>query len=306
LPLLPSGTSQLFTATADELVNFELEVGWRAWEGAGVVFAMPLFDTVAPRTVAPNAKLGLEYAWTGDAVGVEARLNYAVIHDGVRLDGTPVPLDRELTVGGVGRYRHDLGRYFTTGVEAGAVQVTRFSTHESHWYPVAGANLAYADVAFDAQLAYAHTVTTNVLLGQSLLADDVRLRGAVPLDRRGIFSIAASSGYQFGQLLDETASTAANISVLTIDVTFGWQLNPWLLVGARAQHIDQRSDVRIPTLPVSFVQNSIMLGAAAHFPPDIEMPSTYRSPQRVDRSDEFRGVGRRDGEEIPAPSGRAR
>ena len=306
LPLLPSGTSQLFTASADELVNFELGVGWRAWEGAGVVFGTPLFDTVAPRTLAPNAKLGIEYSWTGEAVGVEGRANYAIVHDGVRPDGTVVPLDRELTVGGVGRYRHDIGRYFTSGAEAGAVQVTRYGTHQSHWYPIGGANLAYADVAFDAQLTYSHLVTTNVLLGQSLLADDVRLRGVVPLDKKGILSIAASGGYQLGRLLDETASTAANISVLTADVTFGWQLYPWLLVGARAQHIDQRSDVRVPTLPVSFVQNSIMLGAAAHFPPDIEMPAAYRSPQRVDRTDEFRGVGRRNGEEIPAPTGRAR
>jgi hypothetical protein len=306
LPLLPSGTSQLFTATADELVNFELGVGWRAWESIGVVFGTPLFDTVAPRTVAPNARLGLEYAWTGDAVGIEGRANYAVVHDGVRLDGTVVPLDRELTVGGVGRYRHDIGRYFTSGAEAGAVRVTRFSTDASHWYPIGGANLAYADVGFDSQLTYSHLVTTNVLLGQSLLADEVRLRGAVPLDKKGILSIAASGGYQIGRLLDETASTAANVSVLNVDVTFGWQLNPWLLVGARAQHIDQRSDVRVPTLPVSFSQNSVMLGASVHFPPDLEMPAAYRAPRRVDQTDELRGVGARDGEQIPAPTGRAR
>jgi len=306
LPLLPSGASQLFTASADELVNFQLSVGWRAYEGAGVVYSTPLFDTVAPRTVAPNAKLGAEYAWTADGVGLEGRANYAIVHDGVRPDGTVVPLDRELTVGGVGRYRHDLGRYFTSGVEAGALQVTRYGTHESRWYPVAGANLAYTDIAFGGQLTYSHTVTTNVLLGQSLLADDVRLRGVVPLDKKGILSIAASGGFQIGRLLDERARLAANISILAVDVTFGWRLNPWLLVGARAQHIDQRSDVRVATLPVSFVQNSVMLGAAVQFPPDLEMPATYRAPQRVDRSDELRGVGQQTGEQIPAPTGRAR
>jgi hypothetical protein len=166
--------------------------------------------------------------------------------------------------------------------------------------------LGYADIYGDAQLSYAHTLTTNILLGQTQLADEVRLRGAIPLDKKAIFNLAASAGYQLGQLLDENARTAANISVLTADVTFGWQLYPWLLVGVRAQHIDQRSDVRVAWLPISFVQNNVMIGASVHFPPDASVPATYRAPERVDRSDELRGTPRPSAESIAAPSGRAR
>jgi len=306
LPLLPSGTSRLLTLSADELFNFQLSVGWRTWESLGIVYATPIFGTDAPETLSPNARLGLEYAWRADALGVEGRGYYTIIHNGVRPDGTRVDTDREISAGGVAQYRHDIGRYFTTNFEGGAMHVTRLSSKEGHVYPIAGVRLGYADIYGDAQLSYAHTLATNILLGQTQLADEVRLRGAIPLDKKAIFNLAASAGYQLGRLLDENARTAANISVLTADVTFGWQLNPWLLVGVRAQHIDQRSDVRVPWLPISFVQNNVMLGASVHFPPDAAVPSTYRAPQRVDRSDELRGTARPSAESIAAPTGRAR
>ncbi len=306
LPILPGGDSKMLQLGADELVNVELAVGLRAWEGLGVTFGTPLFDTDAPETLTPTGRLGLEYSWTGDALGAEGRGSYSLVRDGIRADGTRVRLDRELQLGGVAFYRHDIGRFLTSGVEAGAVRVTRFATDTSRWYPLAGARLGYSDVAGDAELSYRHAVATNVLFGQSLVTDEIRLRGGVPLDRKGIYTLAASAGYQRGRLLDDNARLATRVSVLLADVTFGWQLNPWLLLGARVQHIDQRSDVRVVTLPVSFVQNNLMLGAAFRFPPDPEVQSTYRAPKRVDRSDELRGVAEPSVENIPAPSGRAR
>ena len=100
LPLLPAGTSKLFTLSADELFNFDLGVGWRSWEGAGVTYGAPITGD-APKTFVPNAKLGIEYSWTGDALGAEARATYATVRDGIRVDGTRVAFDRELTAGGV-------------------------------------------------------------------------------------------------------------------------------------------------------------------------------------------------------------
>jgi hypothetical protein len=306
LPLLPGGDSKMLQLGADEVVDVELAVGWRSWEGVGVSLGMPLFDTDAPRTITPNARVGIEYSWIGDALGAEGRGSYFVVRDGVRADGTRVRLARELQLGGVAFYRHDIGRSLTSSVEGGAVRVTRFATDTSRWYPLAGAMLAYSEVFGDAQLAYAHAVTTNVLFGQSLVSDEIRLRGAIPLDKKGIFTVAASAGYQRGRLLDENARLATRVSVFLADATFGWQLNPWLLLGVRAQHIDQRSDVRVVTLPVSFVQNNLMLGASFAFPPDPEVASTYRAPKRVDRTDELRGASETTVESIPAPSGRAR
>jgi hypothetical protein len=305
LPFLPGASTRLFQGSADEMLSDDFSVGWRGWESAGFVYATPISGT-APETLSPNLRLGAEYSWLGNAAGLEARSDYTVVHDGILADGTRVPLQRQLVTRAVALYRRDLGRYFSTRFEAGAARVDWLETHKNYYYPAGSATLGYADTFGDATLTYAHAITTNVLLGQQYLSDEVRLRGAIPLDQKSIFSLAASAGYQTGRLLDENARLATRVSLLLTDVTFGWQTTPWLLLGIRAQHIQQRSGARVVTLPVSFVQNSIMLGASVKFPPDPEMPAAYRSPRRVDRTDELRTATVPDGQAIAAPTGRSR
>jgi hypothetical protein len=305
VPFLPGATTRLFQGSADEMVSDDFSVAWRGWESVGVVYATP-FSGTAPETLSPNLRLGAEYTWLGNAVGGEARTDYTVVHNGILADGTQVPLQRQLVTRLAGIYRHDIGRYFSTRFDAGAARVDWLETNKTYYFPTGTATLGYADTFGDATLTYAHAITTNVLLGQQYLSDEVRLRGAIPLDQKSTFSLAASAGYQTGRLLDDNARLATHVSLLLTDVTLGWQAKPWLLVGIRGQHIDQRSDVRVVTLPVSFVQNSVMLGAAVKFPPDPDMPAAYRSPQRVDRADELRTATVPDGQAIAAPTGRSR
>jgi hypothetical protein len=306
LPFVPSSSSKLFQGSADELVSNDFTAGWRGWEGVGFVYGAPIAGADAPETIAPNARFGAEYSWLGNAVGAEARADYTVIHNGVLADGTLVALQRELVSRVVALYRHDIGRYFSSHFEAGVARLDRLESHQSLVYPTGAATLGYADTYGDAELTYRHAITPNVLLGQLYLSDEVRLHGAVPLDQKATFSLAASAGYQTGRLLDENAELATHLSLLLADITLGWQTTSWLMLGVRAQHIDQRSDVRVATLPVSFVQNSLMLGASLKWPPDPEMAAAYRAPQRVDRTDELRTATVPDGQAIAAPSGRAR
>ena len=306
LPLLPAGRSRVLDLSADEGVSFDVSPGVRTFEAVGVRAGTPLFGGDVPKTLVPSAKLGAEYAWTADALGAEARGAYATVWNAVRRDGSRLRRARELTLGGVATYRHDLGRFFTSGLEGGAFRVTRLESNESRWYPTAAARLDYADINGSAELSYAHSLATSVLLGQTLLSDEVRLRGALPLDKSGEFSLAASSGYQRGRLLDEDARLATRLSVLMLDVTLGWQLQPWLMVGVRGQHLDQRSGARVSGLPGSFVQNTVLLGAALRFPPDREMAARYRAPQRVDRGDAVRGASEPVSDQIATPTGRAR
>jgi hypothetical protein len=301
LPLLPGGDATTLQLSADEALNFDLGVGWRAYQGLGIAWGTPLFDTQGPTTLAPNARLGLEYLLRWDAIGVQARGEYAVIRDAIRPDGEFIPLQKQLVTSAVATWRHDLGRYFTSSVEAGVLRVDRVDTGQHAWYPTGGAVLAYADVFGDAQLSYNHTVYTNALLGQSMLMDEVRLRGGVPLDQHAIYVVGASAGYQSGQILDENAELQTRVSVVLADVSFGWQAHEFVMLGLRLQHINQRSDTRIPTLPVSYAQNNVMLGAVFEFPPDREMPRAYRAPRRVDRTDEL-GASDRPDERVPAPS----
>lgn len=287
---LPPGSGSFLSATADELLSYDVALGWRAYEGAEVTEQTPLFDTVAPRTFITGGRVGVERSWEKDAAGVETRADYSVITGSLLPDGTPAGEQRQIVGTGLGVWRHDWGRSFTSRAEAGALRVQRLNTGHGFWSPTGTAALAYVTEFGDAEAAYAHTVTTNPLLGQTLLVDEVRIRGAMPLTKKGELLVAGSSGYQRGRILDENANLAAHVDAILADVGVGWLATESLLLGLRYQHIEQMSDSRVPPLPLSFVRNTIMAGATLRFPPESEMPRAYRAPRRVDRSDEIRDV----------------
>jgi hypothetical protein len=285
---VPTGTGSFLVGTADELLSFSPAVGVRAYQSGTVSAQTPIFDTVAPRTFAVGARLGLERSWVGDAVAVEPRVDYAAITGSLRPDGTPAGEQRQITSGGVGIWRHDWGRSFASRAEAGAVRAQRLNTGSGMWEPIGTAALAYVTAFGDAEISYNHALTTNLLLGQFFVVDEARLRGGVPLTKRGEILVGGTTGYTRGRILDENLNEAANVNLILLDVGVGWQTTQSLLLGIRYQHIDQMSDVRTPPLPVTFTRNSIMVGAILHYPPDNEMPRGYRAPRRVDRSDEIR------------------
>jgi hypothetical protein len=295
---VPTGTGSFLVGTADELLSFSPAIGVRAYQNATVSEQTPIFDTVAPRTFAVGGRLGIERSWEGDAIAAEPRVDYAAITGSLRPDGTPAGEQRQVTAGGVGIWRHDWGRSFASRAEAGALRAQRLNTDSGMWEPIGTAAFAYVTEFGDAEVSYDHALTTNLLLGQFFLVDEARLRGGVPLTKKGEILVGGTTGYQRGRILDENLDEAANVNLILLDVGVGWQTTQSLLLGIRYQHVDQMSDVRTPPLPVSFTRNSIMVGAILRYPPDSEMPRGYRAPQRVDRSDEIR-----DTTEPSAPGG---
>lgn len=286
--VLPSDSGSFLQASADETTSFDISPLWRVWQAAGVVGDTPLFDSEGPKTLAVAGRTGAERRFTLDAVGAEARADYSVVKDGVAGDGTPTGVQRQVVAGGVAQWRHDWGPYFTSSAEAGVVRLYRLDSGRGFWSPIGAATLAYVQEFGDAQLTYAHAVTTNPLVGQSLVVDDVRLRGALPLLPQNQLALAASAGYQHGRLITEHAELAARIDVVLFDVSLSWQVTELLELGMRYQHVRQISDAEVPPLPLSFVQNNVLLGAIVRFPPERGMPRPYRAPRRVDRSDEIR------------------
>jgi hypothetical protein len=285
---VPPGTGSFLAATADELVTWEASRSVRLYESAVILEQTPIFDTVAPRTFGLGGRLGVERPWEGNALGVETRADYTAITGSLNVDGTPAGEQRQIVGTGVGFWRHDWGRYFTSRTEGGALRVQRLNTGHGFWEPTGLAALAYVMEYGDAELTADHTVRTNPLIGQSLIVNEVQLRGALPITQKGEILVGLSSGYQNGQILDETAEVAAHVDAVLVDAGVGWQATKSLLVGLRYQHYEQVSDTRVPPLPLSFVRNSVILGAAFLYPPDSEMPRQYRAPLRVDRTDEIR------------------
>ncbi len=285
---LPTGTGSFLQGAGDESFSFDVAEAWRAWHSGNVILERPIFGTDAPGTSGASARVGVERSFFADAVGVEARADYTTVSRSITRDGTPGGTERQLNSGGVALWRHDWARDWTTSAEAGALRVQRLNAHRGFWTPTGAASLSYATEAGDGQLAYAHTVTTNALLGQSLLVDEVRLRAGLPLTSKGELALAATCGYQRGRLLDEDAELATRVTVILADISLGWQATKLLELGVRYQHIQQKSGATAPPLPLSFVQNNILAGATFKFPSERDMPRQYRAPRRVDRSDELR------------------
>jgi len=285
---LPAGTGTFVQGAADEALSLDLAEGLRGYQSANVLFDTPLFDTVAPKTAGAGLRLGVERSFLADALGVEGRGDYTVVSGSVLTDGSPAEVQRQLTGGAVARWRHDWNRDITSSAEAGALRVERLNTERGFWTPIGAATISYATELGDAQLGYAHTLTTNALLGQSLLVDEVRLRGALPLTEKGELFVAGSCAYQYGRVLDENTDLATRVRVILADLSVGYQATKLLQLGVRYQHIQQKSGADTPPLPVSFVQNNVLIGATFRFPSERDLPRAYRAPRRVDRSDELR------------------
>lgn len=285
---LPTGTGSFLIVATDQALSWDVGEGWRAWQTANAVVDTPIFGTDAPKTAGAGLRAGIERSFVADAAGIEGRADYSVVSNSVRTDGSPADVQRQLSAGGVALWRHDWGRDFASRAEAGVLRVKRLNVDRGFWTPIGSAMLSYATEQGDAQLTYSHTVTNNPLLGQSLLVDEVRLRGDLPLTPKGELSLAGSCAYQYGRLLDEDAELATRVRVFLGDLSLGWQATKLLALGVRYQHIEQRSGADTPPLPVSFTQNNVLVGVTLRFPAERDMPRPYRAPRRVDRSDELR------------------
>ncbi|HEY1536418.1 MAG TPA: hypothetical protein VGF76_20500, partial [Polyangiaceae bacterium] len=277
---LPAGAGAFAQAAADATLDFDLAPSWRTWEGSNVLIEAPILGTQAPQTSDWGLRAGVERSFEREAAGFEARSDYTVVRDTVLNNGAPAGVQEQWLTNGVALWRHDWGRNFTSRAEAGVARVQRFNTGRGFWAPTGAAVLAFAKQSGEAQLSYTHGVSTNALLGQSLLADEIRLRGALPLTDDNRFLLAATAGYQRGRLIDEEANLAAHVSIANADVVLGWQATKALEFTLKYQHIQQVSDAAAPPLPLSFVQNNVLVGAILKLPPDHDMPRPYRAAFR--------------------------
>ncbi|HEY4103641.1 MAG TPA: hypothetical protein VGM44_07105 [Polyangiaceae bacterium] len=285
---LPAGTGAFAQGNASASLNYDMAPSWRGWQSANALVESPILGTSAPQTSEVQARTGVERSFLSNSAGLELRPDYTVVRNTVAPNGSPAGTQEQLVVNGVALWRHDWGRDFTSSAEAGAARVQRFNTGRGFWTPTGSLLFAFANQSGDAQLSYAHAVSTNALLGQTLLADEVRVRGGLPLTPDNRLLLAVTAGYERGRLIDESANLAARVATADGDVTLGFQATKLLELALKYQHIQQVSDAAAPPLPLSFTQNNVLASAIFKFPPDRDMPRPYRAPLRIDRSDEIR------------------
>jgi hypothetical protein len=254
---------------------------------AGATLQLPIrTGSGAPTTYELGGGVGIDREWMADALGMEGSTRYALILNGRTIAGEIVDAQSQFINKLIGRWRHDYGEFFTSRVEAGAVQVVRPGRGSQFWNPAGTAAIAYVREDGDVELSYSHDVRTSLFLGQTFLIDEVKLRGALPITEHDDVVISSSAGYQHNQVIDLDGTLSATLNVILVDAAIAWLATDSLALSLRYQHIDQASTNDAPPLPLSFVRNNVMLGARYEFPPDREMPRAYRAPRRVDRADE--------------------
>jgi hypothetical protein len=131
----------------------------------------------------------------------------------------------------------------------------------------------------------------------------VRLRGSIPLDEDDKIFLSTSTGYQRSRILDEFGDLATRVDLWLGDVALSYQVTNELALSARYQHAEQVSGADLPPLPLSYVRNTGLVTATFEYPPEREMPRTYRESRRVDRSDIFESSYEDPTEAQPAPAG---
>ncbi|HEY6559966.1 MAG TPA: hypothetical protein VI072_21930 [Polyangiaceae bacterium] len=300
------GTGAFILAGGSQSLVYELSPEWAFLQGTGAGAQFPIFDTEGSRTYQISQRLGLERVWLSDAVGLEGRGNY-VAYRGTALRetalGTFAGGDQSQFVAElVGTWRHDFGYYFASRVEAGAARVWMLERGRQFSQPIGLAALSYIHENGEAELSYRHALTTSVFLGQTFLSDEVRLRASIPLDEDDKIFLSASSGYQRSRILDEYGDLATRVDLWLGDVALSYEVLPVLTVAARYQHVEQVSGAELPPLPLSYVRNTGLLTATVEYPPEREMPRTYRESRRVDRSDVFESSYEDPTEAQPGPA----
>jgi hypothetical protein len=223
-----------------------------------------------------------------DAFGPEARSRYTRIENSVDSGGTRRPVLAQIVDEYLGIWRHDWSREITSRIEAGAVHVIPLSRGGVFWHPAGLAALAYVRDEGSAELSYSHTVQTNLVLGQLVLADEVALRLGLPLDEHDHVRVSSTTGYQRGRLLGADGELETEVDVWLADAGIAWDVEDHVTLSARYQHVTQVSGADVPPLPLSYAKNTVLASVTLKWPPDDEMPRRYRAPVRVDRSDTLR------------------
>src|SRR5262249_55486820 len=141
--------------------------------------------------------------------------------------GTP-PQPTQLLTSLVFRWRHDLGNFWVSQLEAGVMEIMRARDGGGRiWQPTGAASIRYAKLFGQAELQYRHLAQANVFVGQTFITDQILLSGAIPLGSlRSPFSLSLGGGYSHGRLVDVNMGSLPNsVDLIEVDTALIWRPN---------------------------------------------------------------------------------
>ncbi len=292
--LLPPGAVDILTLAGTEHVSHAASEFWQVTHDGNaqlVSTSAPAADPAAmdstTRGVDAGVALGVERSWLADAVGGDVGISFNSLR---AADVTQQQVLGRATL----RWRHDLGRRFTTALDGGVATLVSTDV-QGEWAirPTVGAQLTYVPDWGTASLALRRTVAPNLFIAQNTVATGGVLSAMLPLPwlsrdpREPELALAGTLAYERTELLDlATDATTSTFDLASADVALTWMPSPGYNLGLRYQFAQQtpRGELMAGAPALAYQRNTVLLAFSARWPerPAGEIP---KRSGRVDRRD---------------------
>jgi hypothetical protein len=144
--------------------------------------------------------------------------------------------------------------------------------------PTGGATLDYKIERGTAAASYTHGANLNPYLRQTLISDDVVLRGGLPIGGTR-WVITGAIGYQHAKtILSQADATTTTLDVFSIDADFAYQISPTMDLGIRYQFADQEGDSE---LAPDLVRNALSVTFVMRYPDQTRTVLPFKQPLRM-------------------------
>ncbi len=295
----PVDSPTVFDASIQQELSYELTAKFRLIQSLALLSVVPISGGILPATVQVTPIIGIERDWKRDALALTYHIDYTYFSevdttitaaDGTKKITPLTPVEDQIINTLLVKWRHDLGRQFSSELAAGVTEAIRPSTATGEiWQPAGMAAIHYSHPNAQFGLTYQRRIQPNLFVAQTFLVDQVDFSGGVPLGLRSHLIFSASAGYQYDQVLDvNNGKIGGTVHVILADATLAWIPRPELQVFFRYQLFDQISgNDRDLFLQPSLMRNIFQIGLTATFPgePAVRVPGHLAD--RVDRTDQL-------------------
>jgi hypothetical protein len=285
---LPTGNRSFVSATADETLSWEFTARMRGLQTLTFNSFFPFGAPGLASTYSIDNILALERAFAEDIFVGSVRLNY-IDFPAVHSTGPPVidvPERQQLLAAISGAWRHDFTYSWSGELDAGAVIAMRPDGSGRVIEPTALAALRYLRKEGRVELSYARLVTANVYLSQTLVNDEVTLRGSVPFGSKDQVTIGASAAYHHGRVINvDTGVLGASVNMWFADATISYYPRREIELFARYQFTDEIGNPSDVTPLPTFKRHVALVGMTAIYPVDPVANVPTHHALRADRAD---------------------
>jgi len=246
------GDQSFAQAAAGLSYNYQLTPSWQYQQSAGVSLYQPIDETTQiGRRTSFNAGIGLSKSFQYHAFTLTGRGTYSILDGGEDAMGDPAD-NKTFIAGPELRWVHDLSQDFSTDAMIGVTfswPQGEFQDREVN--PVGAAYLRYARDRYAASIGYRHTVTTNLVLGETERTHIGEARGVVPLPLADQLSLAGAVAYSYGTslgILDPVTEEEleGTTKQWVGDISISWRFTDAMSAALRYQRVWQnREDPRV-------------------------------------------------------------